>query len=89
MTKQYDNEKRIVVFPNDKEGNAKRPDFRGSLQLNGREWRVSLWRRDGQRGEFWSGTLEEPKPKSSPAPQQQSAPAPYQPQRTETEDAPF
>ncbi len=43
--------------------NAKRegkndPDFRGVINIEGREFRVSLWRRDGQKGEFFSGPIE-------------------------------
>lgn len=33
MTEQYDNTNRIVLFNNDKEGNASRPDRTGKMEL--------------------------------------------------------
>lgn len=97
MSKQYDNEKRLVLFPNDKGGNDKRPDYRGSLTLNGVEWKLSVWRKSGQKGEFLSGQMELPQPKqaaaSAPASRPTSSPAPAaQPAKTAAnvdEDVPF
>lgn len=87
MTKQYDNEKRLVLFPNDKGGNDKRPDFRGTLTLNGTEWKVSLWRKTGQKGEYWSGQVEVAQPKPGAAAPQRPSPAATS--TAQTEDAPF
>lgn len=80
MDKQYDNEKRIAVFPNDKGGNDKRPDWRGTLTLGGKEWKVSLWDRQTKTGKrMLSGSIEEPQPKQGETAQQQ--PRPAQPQQ--------
>ena len=34
----------IVLFPNDKEGNDSRPDFRGEGLYNGVSFEVSVWK---------------------------------------------
>lgn len=45
MTKEYDNTNRGAIWANkDKEG-AKDPDFKGSLNVDGREFWVAAWKR--------------------------------------------
>lgn len=39
----YDNELRGVLFKNDKEGNEKRPDYKGTAQVEGVEYDLSCW----------------------------------------------
>ena len=41
----YDDNNRGQIWPNDKEGNEKRPDFTGSLNVEGVEYWVSGWKR--------------------------------------------
>ena len=41
----YDDNNRGQIWPNDKEGNEKRPDFKGSLNVEGVEYWVSGWKR--------------------------------------------
>lgn len=78
-----------VMFPNDQQGNQNRPAWRGSINIDGKEWEISAWNRVSQRGanyislearEPWQGTQQ-----VAPAPQpqyQQPAPAPqYAPQQ--------
>ena len=84
-----------VMFPNDQQGNPNRPAWRGSINIDGKEWEISAWNKVSQRGatyislearEPWQGTQQ-----AAPAPQpqyqqpqyQQPAPAPqYAPQQT-------
>ena len=79
-----------VMFPNDQQGNPNRPAWRGSINIDGKEWEISAWNKVSQRGanyislearEPWQGTQQ-----VAPAPQpqyQQPAPAPqYAPQQT-------
>jgi len=40
---QYDNNNRGALFKNDKQGNEKRPDYKGDLNVEGVEYRVSAW----------------------------------------------
>lgn len=47
------------LFKNDKEGNDKRPDYKGDgMDLNGNLVRVSAWLRDGSKGKFLSCKFE-------------------------------
>jgi len=66
----YDNTNKIAIFPNDKRGNAKAPDFRGTLNVDGREYKVSLWIRqtkDGSGREYWQGPIEPATPRDAKA----------------------
>jgi hypothetical protein len=50
MSKEFDNTNSGVMFQNDKEGNEKRPDWRGSLNVGGVEYWISCWDRETGRG---------------------------------------
>lgn len=41
----YDNTNRGAMWPNADKASEKHPDFKGSLDVNGREYWVSGWRR--------------------------------------------
>jgi hypothetical protein len=69
---QYDNTNSGVLFKNDKAGNDKRPDYKGNLDVNGMEFRISAWiktKKDGS-GKFMSLKVE---PKEQQPPPQQTA----------------
>lgn len=57
---QYDNTNRGALFRNDKQGNEKRPDYRGSLNVDGVEFKLSAWIRDKKdgSGKFMSLSIE-------------------------------
>ena len=45
----------FALFKNDKEGNEKRPDYRGDgLDLNGNAIEVAAWIKEGKKGKFMS-----------------------------------
>lgn len=46
----YDNSNRGVLFPNDKKGNEKRPDFTGDLNVDGVEYKLSAWKKMSKQG---------------------------------------
>lgn len=58
MAKEYSNEGRVALFPNDKGDNAKRPDWRGTLQLDGVAYKLSLWDKTGPKGPYKAGQIE-------------------------------
>ena len=63
---EYDNTNRIAVFKNDKQGNEKRPDYTGSLNVEGRDLDVSLWIRTSKNGvEYLSGLVSEKREKKA------------------------
>ena len=63
----YDNTNRFVLFKNDKEGNEKRPDYTGSIDVDGTEYWMSAWIKDGKKGKFMSGQIELKEEKKKPA----------------------
>ena len=69
---QYDNNLSGVLFRNDKEGNDKRPDYKGSAEIEGVQYWVSAWIRDGAKGKFMSMKYERKEQQAAPQP----APAP-------------
>ena len=58
MSQQYDNNLSGVLFKNDKDGNEKRPDYKGSAEIEGVQYWVSAWIRDGAKGKFMSMKYE-------------------------------
>ena len=64
---EYDNTNRGVLFKNDQNGNPKRPQYRGSLNVGGTDYNISAWikesRKDGSK--FMSLSVE-PKKESMP-----------------------
>jgi len=66
-----------ALFKNDKGDNPKRPDYRGTLTLNGVEYKASLWIRQDKKGnDYLNGSIEV---KTKGAPQSSRSPAPSRP----------
>lgn len=42
------------LFTNDKEGNDKRPDYRGDINIDGKNYRIAGWIKEGKKGAFIS-----------------------------------
>lgn len=86
---QYDNNLTGVLFVNDKQGNDKRPDWKGSMEIDGVNYWVSGWSRESARGPLISLKLEK-KEQQTAAPKP-AAPAPaYVPPAADFDaDAPF
>ena len=59
---EYDNTNTGILFINDKEGNDKRPDRKGSINIEGREYWLSGWlRQSNKTGETFLSLKAEPK----------------------------
>lgn len=50
MSRQYDDEKRGVLFRNEKKDSEKHPDYRGFMQIEGVEYRLAAWVRESAKG---------------------------------------
>lgn len=51
------------AFVNNKNGNEKKPDWTGRINIDGKEKRIAVWQRKSASGiEYLSGTIEEPQP---------------------------
>jgi hypothetical protein len=81
MTQQYDNNLTGVLFKNDKGDNEKRPDYKGSAEIEGVHYWVSSWIRDGAKGKFMSMKYEKKEQQPSG-----STPAPKPPAQDEIDD---
>ena len=55
---EYDNTNSFALFKNDKGDNPKRPDYTGNLNVDGIEFRISGWIREGAKGKFISGSVQ-------------------------------
>ena len=58
---EYDDTNTLVLFSNDKEGNDKRPDFKGKINVGGKEYSLSVWKNTSAAGKsYLKGKVEEP-----------------------------
>ena len=55
---EYDNTNTFALFKNNKGDNPKRPDYTGNLNVDGIEFRISGWIREGANGKFISGSVQ-------------------------------
>ena len=86
---EFDNTNRGAMFKNDKEGNEKRPDYTGSLNVEGTEYKLSAWIREAKSGsKFMSIACDkkEAKPAAKPAPRRNSDVSGFDP---DTDEIPF
>jgi len=65
----YDNTNSFAMFKNDKQGVENRPDYSGTVTLEGgKEMRMAAWVREAKSGvKYLSGQLSEPQPKADVA----------------------
>ena len=80
---EYDNNLSGVLFKNDKDGNEKRPDYKGSAEIDGVHFWISAWIREGAKGKFMSMKYERKEGQPTAA---KTAPAPAV---FDDSDAPF
>jgi len=55
----YDNTNSGVLFKNDKKGNQKAPDYKGKVNIEGKEKDIAGWIREGKSGKFISIKISE------------------------------
>lgn len=59
----YTQEGELVLKPNGaKPEGSRHPDWKGELKLGGRKLLLAAWSREGRKGPFLSGSIEEPRP---------------------------
>ena len=49
-----------AIFKNEKKTSANQPDYRGKVNVNGKEMEVALWVKQGKNGSFFSAAFSEP-----------------------------
>ncbi len=78
----YDNTNSGLLAKNDKQGNENRPDYRGSINVDGREYWLSAWIKQGRDGtklagqKYMSLSVQPKDAQAAPAPSPAAAPAP-------------
>lgn len=57
---QYDNTNGGAIFKNDKKGNEKAPDYKGKINVDGKDKQIALWLRESKTGsKFFSVKINE------------------------------
>ncbi len=46
-----------AIFKNDKKTSDKQPDYKGKVNVNGKEMEVALWVKQGKNGSFFSAAF--------------------------------
>lgn len=77
---QYDDTNRGVLFKNDKQGNENRPDYKGSINVNGQELWLSAWLKTSQAGNKFMSLSVQPKEQHRPQHAGQQSPQVSPPQ---------
>lgn len=50
-----------AIFKNAKKTNEKQPDYKGTVNVNGKEMEISLWLKESQKGvKYFSAAFQEP-----------------------------
>jgi len=55
---EYSNENRGVLFKNDRKETERHPDYKGSINIDGQEFWLSSWIKDGKSGKFMSLSIQ-------------------------------
>ena len=61
-----------VLFKNDKKETSNHPDYKGNVRVNGQEYWLSAWIKEGKNGKFMGLALS-PKEEQDQAPQAKSS----------------
>lgn len=64
----FDNTNSGALFKADKQGNDKRPDYSGTLNVDGREYFLSAWLKSSKAGQKYMSLAVKPKGERKAAP---------------------
>ena len=71
MSKQYDDTNTGALFKNDRKEKPTHPDYKGSINIEGKEYWMNAWVKEGKTGKKFFSMSFNPKdaaPASAPAP---------------------
>ena len=58
---QFDDTNRGALFKNDKQGKESRPDYKGTLNVNGQDFWISAWLKSSKAGNKYMSLSVQPK----------------------------
>ena len=58
MAQEYDNTNRWSLFKNDRKEKDTQPDYTGTLNVEGAEYYLDAWLKEGKKGKFFSGKIK-------------------------------
>lgn len=58
MSQEYDNTNRFTLFRNDRKEKDTHPDYTGTINVDGVEFYLSAWLKEGRKGKFFSGSIK-------------------------------
>ena len=65
---EYDNNNRFSLFKNDRKEKDTHPDLTGTINVEGVEYYLNAWTKEGKKGKFISGNIKLKEAKSEPKP---------------------
>ena len=71
----YDNTNSGMLAKNDNKQSDNHPDYNGSINVNGVEFWLSAWIKEGQKGKFMSLSVQPKEAKAPAKPARQSRPS--------------
>lgn len=66
---ERNNENQGALFKADKQGNERRPDYRGPLNVNGTDYWISAWLKSSKAGQKYMSLSVQPKQESDKRPE--------------------
>ena len=69
---EYDNNMSGILFKNDKATNDRAPGYTGKVNINGKDYRLAAWIKEGKNGKFFSLKVSEFENKEQPKPKMAS-----------------
>lgn len=89
MTEQYDNTDRGALFKNDRKETDNHPDYKGSLDVGGKDHWLSAWIKKSKDGKTYMSLSVKPKDEdAAKSPPARAKPAPAKPEDF-ADDIPF
>ena len=84
-----DRDNAAILFPNFGKKQPKHPDFTGTGIINGKKYKLSAWKKQGKRTEFFSIAFTDDVPKTETARTEQPAGASGEAEKPKDDDIPF